>query len=345
MVKDRGVWILAMLLAAETALFATDMSRGPEIWREVLFAVLMAGTGGLLVSRIRLRRKLERMASELQRAVQGNWNTRLFTDRERMLDGVIFAANGLIEELEKVRIRNVRSEAARKSLLSNISHDIRTPLTSMIGYVDALKDGVAASEEERRDYLEIIAAKAGGLKELLDGIFQMAKLDADDIPMQMEELDLAETVRESVIAFWPELAKNGIELIAHIPDVPCPVTADRLGMQRILGNLIKNALQYGREGRVLGVSLEEGPADYRVEVWDRGPGIPQAELPRIFERMYRTDRSRTLQSGGSGLGLAIAKALIGKHGGTIWAESEPGARTAVVFTLPKRKGSGDLRNR
>ncbi len=320
---------------AGAGLLIMEADQPPGLLRGALFAVLLISTGFVLYQRIRLRMKLTGMAAELQRAVHGNLNTRILTGHDRLLDEVIFSINELIEQMEKVQVQTIRSEAARKSLLSNISHDIRTPLTSMIGYVDALKDDVAATVEERRDYLEIISRKAGGLKELIDEIFLMAKLDADEIPMKAERLDLAESVRESVIEFWPEMSKLGIELSARIPDEPCPVKADRLSLQRIMGNIIKNALYYGQDGKVLGIDLIENTKEYQLHIWDRGAGIAEGDLPRIFERMYRTDRSRNLLSGGSGLGLAIARSLVEKNGGSIWAESVPGEKTTVAFSIPK----------
>lgn len=143
--------------------------------------------------------------------MNGNVKTRLFAKDDSLFNEVIFSVNELIEQLEKVQVQTIKSEMARKRLLSSISHDIRTPLTSIIGYIDALKDDVAVSEEEKREYLQIISRKSNGLKHLIDDIFNMAKLDADDMPLKPETLDFAEIARESLIECLPDLQKHGME--------------------------------------------------------------------------------------------------------------------------------------
>lgn len=278
------------------------------------------------------------MIVELQRAAKGNGNTRLLANEDRIINEFIFSINDMIEQAAKNQVQSIKSEAARKRLLSNISHDIRTPLTSIIGYVDALKDDIASSNQEKQEYLEIISRKSIALKKLIDEIFQMAKLDADEIPLSVESVDLAELVREVVIEFLPEFKKFEIELKASIPSEQILIMADQVSMQRIIANIIKNAVQYGKEGREIGIELTENQHDYQVSIWDKGPGIPADELAHVFERMYRTDRSRNRSGGGSGLGLAIAQSLVEKQAGSIWAESIPGVKTTFHIAFPKPGG-------
>jgi signal transduction histidine kinase len=275
------------------------------------------------------------MAVELRRATKGNFRTRLLAKDDCLFDEVVFSINELIEELEKVQIQSVKSQTARKSLLSSISHDIRTPLTSIIGYIDALKDDIATSEDEKQEYLKILSKKAGSLKQLIDEIFDMAKLDADEIPMKEESLDLAEIVRESLIEFLHEIKNNRVELHISIPEKNCLVMADRLSLIRIIRNIIKNALEYGKDGQILGIELMEKANEYQLYIWDQGPGIPKEDLEFVFERMYQGDQSRTPFSKGSGLGLAIAKALVEKNQGKIWVESIPWTKTTFGFSIPR----------
>ncbi|WP_163855285.1 sensor histidine kinase [Paenibacillus elgii] len=337
MKHDKGAFLLIVQFIVLSALFILDWNYQPQgIVHGALFAALFALTVVHLFVRYRFTARLKAMATALRRTTQGNTNTRLLANDDRHFDEVIFSINELIEQLAKVHVRTIRSEAARKSLLSNISHDIRTPLTSIIGYADALKDDIAASSEEKERYLDILSGKAVALKELIDEIFELAKLDADEMPLKPETLDFAEIVREAVIGFLPELKKVGIELKASIPEEACSVVADRVSMLRIVSNLIKNAVEHGKDGKVLGIELAEAADKYRLLVWDRGSGISPEDLPRVFERMYRTDRARNPSAQGSGLGLAIAKALAEKHSGTLWAESEPGVKTTFGFVIPKR---------
>ncbi|MEK8127994.1 HAMP domain-containing sensor histidine kinase [Paenibacillus filicis] len=342
MKRDSTVLLLTLQFLMLAVLTGMEMLHQPQgIVRGVLWAALFTGTGVLLVGRLRLIKRLEEAVVHLQRAVQGNANTRILVARdEPAVREVEFAMNALIERLTAIQAQSVNSEAARKQLLSAISHDIRTPLTSIIGYVDALKDEIASTPEERQAHLEIISRKGGALKELIEQIFQLAKLDADDIILKPEPLDLAEAAREAVIEWIPELQLRQMEVEAQLPEKPCVVEADRLAVRRILSNLIRNAVQHGQEGGLLGIglSLAENGMAYELVLWDRGPGISEEELPHVFERMYRTAVSRRSLNDGSGLGLAIAKALVEKQGGSIWAESEPGIRTAFRFTLPRADG-------
>ncbi|GIP22073.1 cell wall metabolism sensor histidine kinase WalK [Paenibacillus sp. J22TS3] len=343
MKKDLMVYLLLLQgggLLAILLFFFLDPSIMSPFAVGVLSAVLLGITLILLVNRCRLSTRLERMQADLRRAAQGSLNARLLTNGEPLLDELVFAINGLITQLADQQIYTVRSEAQRKRLLTNISHDIRTPLTSIIGYIDALKDQIPASEEERQEYVQVISRKAGALKELIDEIFHMAKLDADEVPLKPELIDLAELAREAVIEFLPELRQLHVELEASIPEEACVIYADTLSMQRVIRNLIKNALQYGMSGGVLGVTLTAAPQEIRLCIWDRGPGISPEDLPHLFERLYRVDRSRTRVSGGSGLGLSIAKALVEKNGGQIALESEPGRMTAVHLSFPVGLRSG-----
>ena len=132
--------------------------------------------------------------------------------------------------------------------MSSISHDIRTPLTSIIGYIDALKDGVA-SEIEKQEYLKILYMKSNNLKHLVDEIFNMAKLDANEFPLKEEELDFSEVTREVLIEFLPELSKHNIELQIRIPESTCPIIADHLSIMRIIGNLMKMQFITERMGK------------------------------------------------------------------------------------------------
>ncbi|WP_274363809.1 sensor histidine kinase [Paenibacillus thermotolerans] len=329
--------VLLLVLAA--ALIRDTGNDNPLVWAAV--TALAATTVLLLVQSRSSSAGIRRMADDLSRAAGGNWKTRLLANEDRDWNEVIFTINELIEQLEQLQVSAVKSEAARKSLLSGISHDIRTPLTSIIGYLDALKDDVPATEQERQQYLDIVSAKANALKEMIDEMFTMARLDADELPLTEEVHDFAEIVRETVIGFMPELKKHGMEPHIRIPEHPCPIIADRLSIARIINNIVKNAIRHGQEGKTIGIELcehgheHERNREYRLHIWDSGPGIAPADLPRVFERNFRGDRARTTGSGGSGLGLSIAKALTEKHRGRIWAESEPWKRTSFVVAIPK----------
>jgi len=311
-----------------------NIQMGPK-GKMSLFITLILITMYLFFSRIQFIQHRKSVDTKLGRVLKGNLQTRLFTSNDPSLHSIVFSINELIAELEKVRIEAKRSEESRKQLLSSISHDIRTPLTSIIGYIDALKDGVAVSEIEKKEYLKILYMKSNNLKHLVNEIFNMAKLDANEFPLKEEELDFSEVTREVLIGFLPELSKHNLELQVLIPESTCPIIADHLSLMRIMSNLIKNAIYYGKDGKTLGIELLETDTDYELLIWDKGPGIPKHDLQNVFERMYRSEQSRNSSSGGSGLGLSISKALVEKNGGHIWVESTPWKRTTFGFSIPK----------
>ncbi|PFO77494.1 sensor histidine kinase [Bacillus cereus] len=333
MKNDKILSLILLQFIIITGILFIDTSHTLKL---IVFIILIVITGSLFFTRLHFIQTRKSMVIKLNRAINGNLHTRLYTNNDDSLDDVIFSINELITELEKVQVEAKKSQKARKQLLSSISHDIRTPLTSIIGYIDALKDGIAASEEEKLEYLEILSNKSNGLKQLVDEIFNMAKLDADEFPLKEEQLDFSEITRESLIAFLPELSTNNIELRVNIPETPSIITGDSFSLMRAISNLLKNAIHYGKPGKIIGIELLETTHDYQLLIWDKGPGIATNDLEHVFERMYRTDQSRNLSHGGSGLGLAIAKALIEKHGGEIWAESIPWEKTTFGFSIPKQ---------
>ena len=292
-----------------------------------------------------------RVRSCVDSVMGGTYSVRLRTGTLRSFDDVILGLDSLIGLLDTVHAEAVRSEAARKSLLSDISHDIRTPLTSIIGYIGALKDDIASSGEEREQYVGILDAKSRALKGMIEDIFSLAKLDADEIRISPEEIDLAELARETLIEFLPELRANGIELAAEIPDEKVMICADRLSVSRIARNLVENAIRHGGESRYVRVAVtgstvtgstvagaaEAGAAEARLTVADRGKGIPQEDLPKVFTRLYRRDPARNTSALGSGLGLAIVQSLAVKNGATVSARSVPGGETSfeVLFRTKK----------
>lgn len=342
--RDKYIFLITFQFILITGLFILEMSDSTqEPLQESLLVLLFTVTILLLIKRLSSRARFKHLAAELRRAVNGNFKTRILAKGDSIFDEVIFSLNELIEQLEKIQIESIKSQTARKSILTSISHDIRTPLTSIIGYIDALQDNIATSEDEKQEYLKILSKKADGLKQLIDEIFDMAKLDADEIHLKEESLDLAEIARESLIEFLPELKNNHVELHIRIPEKSCIVMADHLSLIRIIRNIVKNALEYGKGGKILGIELIERTNEYQLIIWDQGQGIPKEKLEFVFDRMYRGDQSRTPFSTGSGLGLAIAKALVEKSQGKIWVESIPWKKTTFGFSIPKHNHTNKIK--
>ncbi|MED4452272.1 HAMP domain-containing sensor histidine kinase [Metabacillus fastidiosus] len=236
---------------------------------------------------------------------------------------------------ESVRLQ-LQLEENRKELLSNISHDLKTPITSIIGYVEGIKDGVANTPKKMDKYLTTVYLKAKNMDALIDELFLFSKLDLGKEPFSFETIDLAEYMKDYVEELHLDLLQEGIQIELQLASNSISVTADRDKLKRVLANLISNCVKYmDKETKKIIISLNEKEDDVIVQVTDNGRGIQYSALPYIFDRFYRTEQSRNSETGGSGLGLAITKQIIEEHGGHIWAASEAGKGTTISFSLKK----------
>ncbi|MBC6975396.1 HAMP domain-containing histidine kinase [Bacillus sp. Xin] len=234
-------------------------------------------------------------------------------------------------------------EENRKELISNISHDLKTPITSIIGYVEGIKDGVANTPEKMNRYLTTIYTKATHMDTLIDELFLFSKLDLNRVPFHFETIELYLFMEDIVEEIQMDLSKDGIHLsLQSFRESPLYVTADREKVKRVISNLIHNSMKYmDKPQKEIIVTLLEEADMAIVRVTDNGSGIASDTLPYIFERFYRAEQSRNSSTGGSGLGLAIAKQIVEEHGGKIWAESKLGESTSIFFSLKKVQECGE----
>ncbi|MEK4675041.1 MULTISPECIES: sensor histidine kinase [Bacillus] len=233
-------------------------------------------------------------------------------------------------------------EENRKELISNISHDLKTPITSIIGYVEGIKDGVANTPEKMDKYLTTIHTKAKHMDTLIDELFLFSKLDLNRVPFQFETVELNTFMQELIEEMQMDLSEEGIEVNLQLHASPLYVTADCEKINRVISNLIHNSVKYmDKEEKKITVTVSSDNNKVIVKVMDNGSGIESDTLPYIFERFYRTEQSRNSSTGGSGLGLAIAKQIVEEHGGKIWAESELGKGTSIFFSLEKVEECGE----
>nr|AAD21212.2 BacS [Bacillus licheniformis] len=343
MLTDKKLLLLILQCAAIAALLFIYMKTASlGVFSTMLFIFLFAVTALLFTMRLRFIDRLKLIETELKRVADGNLRRRLLAKGGQPFNEIIFSINELIEQLEKVQINAAKSEAARKRLLSNISHDIRTPLTSIIGYVDALKDGVASSEEEKQEYLNILSKKSNSLKQLIDEIFNMAKLDANEVQLKTEFFDLAEVARETLIDFLPELKKHDIDLNVQIPEKKCFVIADRLSLIRVIENIVRNGIHYGKAGKVLGIELTESEHEYQLLIWDQGPGIPEARLKTcLIECTAETGREALMT--GAAWGLPSPNRSSKKTADAYGHRASRGKKRRLVFRCLNKTISNHLR--
>lgn len=239
--------------------------------------------------------------------------------------------NAVLEELRRVKADHLRVEALSRKMLSNISHDIKTPMTVILGYLEIMRLNGEASPE----MLEKAERKARDVVELVNQFFDLAKLESGDMDLEISRIDACEVCRESVLDFYEILTRDGFRVELGLPEGPVCAWGNREALGRIVGNLISNAVRYGGDGKYLGLALREAGDHVAVTVTDHGKGVEKAFADRIFDRLFTLEDSRSRKIQGNGLGLTIARQLARQLGGDLTVESEPGVRT--VFTLTLRK--------
>lgn len=303
-------------------------------WPGMLAIGLLLACAYLLVRQRRLIRELGQIRRTTEEIRAGNPNLRYRLPAPRKpVEALSGELNRLIDYFQRTTERMLVLEDERKRMIASLSHDLRTPLTSLLGYIEALRSDATLTAEERAEFLRIAADKGAALLERLQSFFELARLEADDAPSELRRMNLVDIVQEVLLGFYPDFQKAGIEPSVRLTDAPLHVRADGGGLRRILENLLSNALRYGRDGGEIGVAVREEGDFAWVDVWDRGRGIPPADLPRVFERFYTGEDSRNASLRGTGLGLAIARNLVEKQGGQIAASSRPGEKTVFSFSL------------
>jgi signal transduction histidine kinase len=282
---------------------------------------------------------VEQLATVASRVANGDLSARVEVTGEdeiaRLESEFNQMADQLGDALKEETTHRARAEwllAANRSLISNVSHELRTPVAVVRSHLEALLAEPAQGEE----YARIALRETDRLERLVEDLFQLTRLESKGLQITTEPMDAAAAIREAFESLAePARREAGITMICEAPDKPLMALADHARIVQVLQNLIRNAIRHTPEGGIILVSAEREPdGDIALQVLDTGEGIPREHLPRIFERFYRADPSRTHSGGGgAGLGLAIAKELITAMGGTIAVESEPGEGAAFTIRL------------
>ncbi|MBM7713846.1 two-component system phosphate regulon sensor histidine kinase PhoR [Bacillus thermophilus] len=263
---------------------------------------------------------------------------------ERILDAHLAPYVGKRNELKGIvavlhDITDIRRlEKMRSEFVANVSHELKTPITSVKGFAETLLDGAMDDEELLHDFLNIIHKESVRLHRLINDILHLSKIEQHLVTPIVEEVNVTEVIRNVAETIRKEVKTKGLEL--ELPDnTNVWVEGERDRIQQIILNLVSNAVVYTPEGGKISVSVSERENEVDIRVQDNGIGISKKDLPRIFERFYRVDKARARDSGGTGLGLAIVKHLIESHHGSIKVESEEGEGTIFTVTLPKKQAN------
>jgi signal transduction histidine kinase len=250
------------------------------------------------------------------------------------------AFDDMAEQLEQAFARERALEAGRRELISAVSHDLRTPLATTRAMVEALADGVVTDRPDVQRYLGLILHDIQHLSRLIDDLFELSQIDSGALHLRCVPIDVAQLVSETVAAYQAPAAENDVRLEETVASSvePARVEGDPDRLQRVLRNLLDNALRHTPAGGTIQVQAASDGGQVQVSVSDSGPGVAEADLERIFDRFYRGELSRRRDEGaaasGAGLGLAIARGLVQAHRGRIWAERSPLGGVSVQIRLP-----------
>ena len=279
-----------------------------------------------------IKAQLLQISQGLARAVDSDSEEKVmvFTD-SRAMQELCAQINRLLDRRQRMLADYRRSEISSKKMLSNISHDIRTPLTVILGYLEIIR----LNGGEQRELIDKVEARAKAVSDLVEQFFTLAKLEAGDMEIALSKTELCELCREVVLDFYEILSGKDYEVEVEIPEKTVYVQGNRDAIRRILNNLISNSLRYGSEGRYLGIFLHEDEKQVYIDVTDRGRGIEKDFAEHIFDRLFTMEDSRNRDTQGNGLGLTIARSLARQMGGDVTLASRPWQKTSFTVALKR----------
>ncbi|MFD0620812.1 sensor histidine kinase [Paenibacillus sp. GCM10027629] len=278
--------------------------------------------------------RIHHMIGEIRHIAAGHFHKQVEVVDSYELGDLAMSINNIVFQAQKSMEEERMAEKIKNDLVTNVSHDLRTPLTSILGYLNLINGDKYRDEVELRYYTQIVHEKAKRLHELINDLFEFTRMQNKGMILNKEPINLAEMLDQLVVQFDPQLKQAGMECRQQYEVVHPIVPADGRKLVRVFENLISNALNYGKEGKYVDILLRDTERSVIVEITNYGEGIPAIDLPHIFDRFYRVEKSRSEYSGGSGLGLAIAKSIMDLHEGEIHVSSDS-ERTTFQVWLPK----------
>ena len=310
------------------------MNNAPIVFLLLVCTVVLAGIVlyQQFAFRLGMQRQLKQISRKLAEIQDADSDEYVmnFTDNKALME-LLAQINRLLEERKKIKADFRHSENSLKKMLSNISHDIKTPMTVILGYLEILK----MDSMKENEMLLKVEQKTQQVMDLINQFFTLAKLEAGDTDIEISKIDICESCRESVLDFYEILTQKEFEVEAEIPEEPVFVQGNKDALRRILFNIISNAVRYGSDGKYMGIFFRSDDKYVYVDVEDRGKGIDKAFAQNVFERLFTMEDSRNREIQGNGLGLTIAQNLAHQMGGEIILDSEPNMKT--TFTVKLRK--------
>lgn len=268
---------------------------------------------------------------------QGNLNFNVKAEANDEIGELCIAFEEMRKKLKEQIDISMQYERENKELISNISHDLKTPITAIKGYIEGIMDGVADTPEKNERYLKTVYTKATDMEKMIEELFLYSKLDSNSMTYSFAKVNLNDYFEDCVEEIGMDLERKNIDLgFFNYADKDVVIIADPEQLKRVIMNIVSNSAKYiGNKKGLINIRIREEAEFVQMEIEDNGKGIAKSELSHIFERGYRTDSSRNSAQGGSGFGLSIAKKIIEEHGGRIWATSKENIGTSICFVLRK----------
>ena len=350
---DVGTWIVArpIQLSNQKGYLITEVDKnsfktityyfnGPKargvVGKMVLLGLAMTLVITSLVTYLFSRNIMKRM-KKIDQAIDefelGHLKIRIDEQNKDEIGKLAYSFNDMADKIEQQVKEQQDYEEKRKQLISNISHDLRTPLASVVGYSELLLDIHDGRQEDKR-YIEIIHRKALYMEKLLGELLEFSRLENGTMKVQLNQGDIVECIREILIEYLPSIDEQNVELILELEENPIKIWFDQDKIERVIRNLIENAFKYGMDKKKLRIAAYKKKNQAIIEIEDFGEGMDEETLRHIFERFYRGDKGRSTKSGGMGLGLSIAQEIIRRHGGSLEIISEINKGTKAIIQLP-----------
>ena len=279
-----------------------------------------------------IQKQLKEISQKLEKIqdTDSDENIMMFTDEQALME-LLVQINRLLENQRKMKVDYRRSQISAKKMLSNISHDIKTPMTVILGYLEIMR----INGDKEDEMLLKVEQKAKRVMELINQFFTLSKLEAGDMELEISRINICEVCRENILDFYELLKQKEFQVEVKIPEEAVFIMGNKEALHRILYNLISNVIRYGLDGRYLGLVLRSVKNDVYIDVIDKGKGIEKEFAGNVFERLFTMEDSRNRRIQGNGLGLTIAQTLAQQLGGEIVLESEPNVKTTFTVKLHK----------
>lgn len=325
-----------MISNISTSIYDTFYSPTSYAWKKPIFFLL--GIIDLSILYWRLIRRYRQMQqrhiiSELHYISNGHYDHRIPFDLSGDSGKLIRSINALVDSTVEAIEEERRIEQSKDELITNVSHDIRTPLTSIIGYLGLIEENKYSSDEELLKYTHTAYMKARQMKVLVDDLFEYTKVRQSNTPLSIMTFDMQQLIGQVVVDFELEASKKNVTVDFEATPPSLMMEGDTEKLVRVFDNLLSNALKYGVNGKQIIIHSEKIGSEVVITVKNDGKEIPKQSLDLLFDRFYRVEESRSQQTGGTGLGLAIAQSIVTLHNGYIYATSENGW-TSFVIHLP-----------